>query len=234
MLDVVMALITLCLSLGWLLLVYWMAQRWQWPSYFSRKVIHIGTGPLFVLCWPLFNENYGQWLAAAVPLGLTLIFVTVGLGWVRLPLLVEANTRDGDRTELLKGPLHYGLAFVLCTVIFWRSSPVGILALMILCGGDGLADIIGRRWGTRKLPFSPDKSWLGSTAMFLGSVGLGLGFLSLFNQWGYFQPELRVDLMAIKVGAIALAATIVETFPIADIDNLTITITAVGLGLILF
>lgn len=235
MADAVIALITLFLSFAWVLLVYGVAQRWHWPSTFSRKIIHIGTGPLFVLCWPLFsNETQSRYFAAGVPLGLTLLFVLVGLGWFHLPLVVKANTRDGDRTELLKGPLHYGLIFVMCTLIFWRSSPVGILALMVLCGGDGLADIVGRRWGTHKLPHNPNKSWAGSMAMLGGSMGLSLVFLGLFNQWGYFQPMLPIEAIGVRVGAIALAATIVETLPIADIDNLTITVTAVGLGLIWF
>lgn len=235
MTDASICLITFLLSLGWLLLVYGVAQRWHLPPTLSRKVIHVGTGPLFVLCWPLFSDSaYSRLFAAVVPLGLTLMFVAVGLGWFQLPLLVKASTRNGDRGELLKGPLHYGVAFIWCTLVFWRSSPVGILALMLLCGGDGLADIVGRRWGTHKLPFNSAKSWIGSMAMGLGSAGFGLSFLWWFNQWGYFQPALTTEGMIIKVGAIALAATLIEALPLADIDNLTITITAVGLGVALF
>ena len=49
-------------------------------------------------------------------------------------------------------------------------------------GGDGLADIIGRRFGGVKLPWNTAKSWAGSLAMFIGvCVGAwahrGLGVL---------------------------------------------------------
>jgi phytol kinase len=44
-----------------------------------------------------------------------------------------------------------------------------VVALM--CGGDGLADIIGRRFGSgAKLPHNSNKSWAGSAAMFAGAL----------------------------------------------------------------
>lgn len=222
---------TLILAVGWLLGVNVGSKLYKLPSTLSRKIIHTGTGPLFVLCWPLFSEaSDARYLAAIVPLGLTLIFFSVGMGWLNNSDLIKSSTRHGDRTELLKGPLYYGIAFVSCTILFWRTSPVGILALMMLCGGDGLADIVGRRWGTHKLPFSPDKSWMGSLAMFLGSFGFGLAYLLLFNHWGYFQPGLAVGHTVVMVGAIAFIATLVESLPIKDIDNVALTLAIIGLG----
>ena len=226
-----MTVVTLGLALAWLLVVNAGAKFYQLPSTLSRKIIHTGTGPLFVLCWPFFSDAaYARYLAAIVPLGLTMIFFLVGMGWLNNPDLVQSSTRNGDRTELLKGPLYYGIAFILCTILFWRTSPIGILALMMLCGGDGLADIVGRRWGTRKLPFSPDKSWIGSLAMLLGSFVFGLGYLLLFNQWDYFQLGLEVGHTVVVVGAIALIATLVESLPVKDIDNIALTIVVIGLG----
>lgn len=44
-----------------------------------------------------------------------------------------------------------------------------------MCGGDGLADIIGRRFGgNAKLPHNSNKSWAGSAAMFAGAVASAL------------------------------------------------------------
>ena len=39
-----------------------------------------------------------------------------------------------------------------------------------MCGGDGLADVVGRRYGSAKLPFNHSKSWVGSLAMFTGKA----------------------------------------------------------------
>lgn len=72
------------------------------------------------------------------------------------------------RQELLRGPLLYIAIVVSVTLLFWRDSPIGLLVLCLLCGGDGLADIVGRRYGSTKLPFNHRKSWAGSLAMFTG------------------------------------------------------------------
>ena len=57
---------------------------------------------------------------------------------------------------------------VVTTAVFWRTSPSGLAALSLMCGGDGLADIVGRRLGAgNKLWFNKNKSAAGSAAMFL-------------------------------------------------------------------
>ena len=55
------------------------------------------------------------------------------------------------------------------TVLSWRTSPVGLVALAMMCGGDGLADIAGRNLAGPKLPYNPEKSVIGSFAMLLGA-----------------------------------------------------------------
>jgi phytol kinase len=233
--DTIATVITLTLALLWLRMMDAIAHRGWLESKLSRKIIHIGTGPLFVLCWPLFSpESQARYFAALVPLIITVQFVAIGMGWLKDPEAVQAMTRTGDPKEILRGPLYYGLVFVLCTIAFWRTSPIGIVALMLMCGGDGLADIIGRRWGIHKLPLNPDKSWAGSAAMFGGSFGLALAMLVWFNTLGLFTPPLNLGSTAGIVAAIALVGTIVEALPLRDVDNLTLTGAAVVLGLWLF
>ena len=58
-------------------------------------------------------------------------------------------SRTGDRKELLRGPLCYGLIFALSTAVWWRESPLSVISLMLLCVGDGFADLVGRRYGAR-------------------------------------------------------------------------------------
>jgi phytol kinase len=230
--DLVATVITFAVALGWLRLMDALAHRGWIEQRLSRKIIHIGTGPLFVLCWNLFSAApAARWLAALVPFAITLQFFAVGMGWMKDPAAVQAMTRHGDPREILRGPLYYGVVFVVCTILFWRHSPVGILALMLMCGGDGLADVIGRRWGRAKLPINSTKSWAGSAAMLLGGYAFAIGFVALFNAFGNFTPPLDGARAAGIVAAIALAATVVEALPLKDIDNLTLTATGVVLAL---
>jgi phytol kinase len=229
--DAIAAFITLALALLWLRMMDAIThQGWLEPK-LSRKIIHIGTGPLFVLCWPLFSHAFSaRYFAALVPLSITMQFIAIGLGWLQDPAAVKAMTRTGNPKEILKGPLYYGLVFVACTIFFWRNSPIGIVALMLMCGGDGLADIVGRRFGTLKLPLNPEKSWAGSAAMFGGSFLFAWGMLVWFEHLGLLSFSIG-GATALNVAVIALIATLVEALPLRDIDNLTLTGTAIALGL---
>jgi hypothetical protein len=79
--------------------------------------------------------------------------------------------------ELLGGPLYYVMVLVLCTVLFWRDSPVSVVSLAMMCAGDGIADIVGRRFGSKKLPYNSEKSWAGSITMFLFGFVVSLGYV---------------------------------------------------------
>ena len=233
--DIVATIITFVVAVGWLRIVDALAQRGLVEQRLSRKIIHIGTGPLFVLCWNLFSaQPWARWCAALVPFAITVQFFLVGVGVMKDEAAVKAMTRHDDPREILRGPLYYGIIFVVCTLLFWRHSPVGILALMLMCGGDGLADVVGRRWGAVKLPFSANKSWAGSAAMLAGSFVFGFGFVALFNLFGDFQPALNLASVAAVVAVISLAATVVESLPLQDIDNITTTVAAIALGMLLF
>jgi len=233
--DAVATVLTFAIALGWLRLMDALAARGVIGQSDSRKLIHIGTGPIFVLCWNFFSgQPAARYLAALVPLAITAQFALVGTGVIKDPAAVQAMSRTGDRREILRGPLYYGIVFVLCTLVFWRTSPVGILALMLMCGGDGLADLIGRRWGKAKLPFNASKSWAGSLTFLLAGFAFACAFVALFNVWGILVPRLNLPDIAWKTGVIAAAATLVEALPLRDIDNLTTTATAVVLGLLLF
>lgn len=226
-------LITLILALTFLRLMDFCAHRGWIESRLSRKLIHIGTGPLYVSCWLLFSDAPpARWLAALVPLAITLQFGLIGLGVIRDEAAVRAMSRTGDPREILRGPLFYGLVFVALTLIYWKDSPVGIAALMLMCGGDGIADLAGRSIPSPKLPHSPAKSIAGSLGVFLGGWILSVLILWVYVAAGVFPKPLAGYLFPVTV--IALVAALVESLPFRDIDNLTVTLAAVIAGQFLF
>jgi phytol kinase len=224
--------VTLVLSLLWLRLMDFLAHRGVMSSKVSRKIIHVGTGPIFVLCWLLFVNTFpARFYAAVIPLAITAQFALVGLGIINDPAAVAAMSRSGDRREILKGPLFYGIVFVILTIVFWYDSPVGIIALMILCGGDGLADIIGMRFGKVKLPWSKKKSWAGSAAVLFGGMIFSLAVMIVFLAAGIFKGTLIDYLPAIAI--ISFVCSLVESIPVSNVDNITVPTAAVLLGLLL-
>jgi phytol kinase len=226
-------IITFAAALGFLRLMDFFAHRGWIESRLSRKIIHIGTGPIFVLCWLLFDDaSAARWMAALVPFAITIQFALIGLGIMKDEASVKAMSRTGDPKEILRGPLYYGIVFVLMTLIFWKDSPVGIVALMLMCGGDGIADVVGRRVKSPKLPWSKEKSVAGSLAVFIGGWALALLVVSIYGYAGVAGFSSAKLLMPIAI--ISFGGMIVESLPFKDIDNLTITIAAVFLGLFLF
>ena len=230
--NLVATILTFAAALFWLRINDFAAHRGWISSSLSRKIIHIGTGPIFVLCWLLYdNAVIGRWLAALVPFAITAQFALVGTGIIKDQAAVKAMSRSGDRREILRGPLFYGIVFVALTLVYWKNSPIGMVALMLMCGGDGLADITGRLWGSVKLPWNANKSWIGSLGMFFGGWILSVAIFSVFVAAGIFAGPVWKSLPALTI--ITMAGSIVEMLPVKDVDNLTGTAAAVILGHIL-
>ena len=222
-------LITLSIAFVWLRINDFFAQRKWISSRLSRKIIHIGTGPIFVSCWILFPENYiSRFLAASIPALITIQFILIGLEIIKDQASIDAMSRSGDPKEILYGPVFYGVIFTLVTLIYWKNSPIGITALMLMCGGDGLADLLGRKYGHTKLPWNPNKSWVGTISMLMGSYWLSVLILSLFKYF-YYPSRFQLNII-LFVLPISIIATIVESLKIEKFDNITITLAALICG----
>jgi phytol kinase len=221
--NVVTLVLTFILSLAFLRLMDFIAHRGWMEGRLSRKIIHIGTGPLFVSCWLLFNDDpSARWLAALVPFSITVQFALIGLGVIKDEASVKAMSRTGDPREILRGPLYYGVMFVALTLVYWKDSPIGIIALMMMCGGDGIADIVGRKFPSAKLPWSREKSVAGTLSVFLGGWLMSAGMIFIYMTAGVFGGTMTNYLYPIT--AIAVAGTMVESLHFRDIDNISMTL----------
>src|SRR5215208_236021 len=216
-------LFTFLIAITFLRLMDFLAQRGVIESKLSRMFIHIGTGPIFVLCWLMYSDvQISRWLAALVPLLITVQFALVGTGLLKDEAAVKAMSRTGDRREILRGPLFYGIMFVAITLVYWKDSLIGIPALMMMCGGDGTADIVGRRVRSAKLPWSPEKSVAGSLSVVAGGWLMTVFVFAVYVALRVFNGPLTQFML--PIAWIALGAAVVESFPFKDIDNITLTI----------
>ena len=226
-------LLTFAVAIAFLRLMDYTAARGWIDSKTSRKLIHIGTGPIFVLCWLMFpGVPISRWLAALVPLLITVQYALVGTGILKDEAAVKAMSRTGDRREILRGPLFYGMMFVLITLIYWKGSLIGIPALMMMCGGDGIADIVGRRVRSAKLPWSPDKSLAGTLSVFIGGWIMTILVFAIYVWLDAFSGPLARFFLPITW--IALGAALVESLPFKDIDNITLIVVSALIGYLVF
>jgi phytol kinase len=225
--------ITFSIALAWLRFMDWVAARGYVDNRLSRKIIHVGTGPFFVLCWLLFPDNqYSRYLASLVPLLFTIQFTLIGIGVIKDQATVDAICRTGNPREMLLGPLFYGIVFVALTIIYWTDSPIGIIALMLLCGGDGLADIFGSKIKSKRLPWSKQKSIAGTSSMFIGGWVFSILMMIVFILAGRFL--LTISEIIYPVTILVLIGTAVESLPFHDVDNLTIPAAIMAAGNLFF
>ncbi|CAN0910591.1 Probable phytol kinase 1, chloroplastic [Linum grandiflorum] len=168
------------------------------------------------------TSTEARYFAAIVPLINCLRLVIHGCSLATDEGLIKSVTREGKPEELLRGPLYYVLALIVCTLVFWRESPVGIISVAIMCGGDGMADIIGRRFGSMKLPYNQEKSCVGSLSMFLCGFCISTGMLYYYSNMGYFQMDWSVAIPGVAL--IALTATAMESLPVTNVvdDNISV------------
>jgi phytol kinase len=210
------------------------------PIYVSRKVIHTFAGPLFLVCWLLFsNAIYSRYLAAVVPIIFVLLFAGIGSGAIKNEEFVRTMSRSGKASELLKGTLFYALVMVVSSILMWYVPvngagvpqyaifvPTVFLIFGPLAGGDGCADMVGRKWGKHKYKVFAEKSVEGSLAMFFFSILFTYGLLGIY--WLVLNPVYPAAISLIKplipILIVSLVATIVEAISPKNVDNLLIPI----------
>ncbi|MBA0787434.1 hypothetical protein Gotri_028040 [Gossypium trilobum] len=200
----------------------------------NRKLVHISIGLVFMLCWPLFSAGYRGAILAAITPGVNIIrMLLMGSGIWKDEATVKSMSRYGNYRELLKGPLYYAITVTLACVVYWRTSPIGIAALCNLCAGDGLADVVGRRLGRKKLPYNRNKSIAGSVAMATAGFLSSVGYMYYFSYFGYIQDGWG---MILRFLVVSLASALVESLPISTEldDNLTVSLTSIFIGSLIF
>jgi dolichol kinase len=204
------------------------------PTVVTRKLVHILVGPVFLVTWLLYS---GQWFsrffAAVVPLMFVLLFYAIGSERIKNEAFVASMSRSGEASELLKGTLYYA-AIILIVTLAWfyipsegigNAIPTALIVIGCLAGGDGFADIIGRRFGKHKYSIAgSEKSVEGSIGMLIGSVLFSFLLMAIFSVEVTVWNLSTILLPIVLFGAVA---TIVEALSPKNMDNWTITIAVI-------
>lgn len=137
-----------------------------------RKIIHI-SGVLI----PFLAGN------SLIGKNLTIALVIVGLVvYLAVEIFKTKLSRDillmVYRENELKGfsiePLSYIMSVLsLLFLSHFIDEKLCFAAIAILAAGDGVAGVIGRRYGRHRLSFNKDKSWEGSLSGFIAAVMTG-------------------------------------------------------------
>ncbi|MEM7115268.1 MAG: hypothetical protein AAF614_22700 [Chloroflexota bacterium] len=188
-------------------------RRWLgYTSNFTRKVIHIGVG---MVAWLLHFFFQLPWLfIICCGIFAVLTFLDWKYG------LVEAMA-SGDESNL--GTVYFPIMVAIVVYFFWDRPPLMVAALMPLTWGDGMAPVIGRRFGTLSYQILSTKRTLeGSLGFFL--FAFVFTWLALWAVNG--SPNISPIEALVPALVVTAVSTLVEAISVWGLDNITITIAA--------
>lgn len=182
-----------------------------------RKIVHIGTGNVILFAW-WFD------IPAWVGIGASIIAGVTTLLSYRLPILPGINSIG--RKSL--GTFFYAISIGILVAWFWavQKPYFAALGILTMTWGDGLAALIGQRYGRHVYTVGGvKKSWEGSLTMAVVSYIVSSSILLAIqgNTW----------LTWLVAFVVALVATGLEAFSWYGIDNLSVPIASAGLAFLL-
>ena len=195
---------------AWLGLVggvaWWVHEQHLGSSEFTRKVVHIGTGNVILLAWGL---QIPLWVGVAA----SIFFAGIALLSYFFPLLpgIESVGRKSW------GTFFYAVSIGVLVAWFWplHLPQFAAIGILIMTWGDGLAALVGQRWGKHSYQiWGMKKSIEGSFTM----TGVS-GLITAIVLCTLPIPPLAIGGIAL---AVALTATILEAFSKLGLDNLTV------------
>tara|TARA_Y100001968_G_scaffold174396_1_gene159837 strand:+ start:264 stop:869 length:606 start_codon:yes stop_codon:yes gene_type:complete len=172
---------------------------------FSRKIVHIGIGPVIPLAW---------WLKIPTPIAIIASSVVTIVLIINYRFRFISAVEDVDRKSY--GTIAYATSITILLILFWNEHPEAVSAgVLMMAFADGLAGLVGRKIS------SPKWKIVGQEKSFLGTLTMGLvGMLIL-----YFMVQISgspIDLL--RIFAIASLAVSLEQISPWGIDNLSVPI----------
>lgn len=209
-------IVGLLICLGYVFAIIGMAEllrRWfGYGAGFTRKVIHIGVG---MMSWGLHWLFSSPWPFVAA----CALFVIINLLDWKYGLIEAMASEDGSNLGTVYFPLMAGFV----ALLFWETPPLMVAALMPLTWGDGLAPVVGKRYGRHAYFIYNHKRTLeGSAGFFV--AGLFFTWLALWAIPG--MPDITPLQALLPALLITSLTTLAEAVSIWGLDNVTITAVA--------
>lgn len=186
----------------------------------SRKFIHIGVGNWWLIAMFVFDNKI---YASIVPA----LFVIINYISYKKSIF-KAMERNGERGDL--GTVYYAISLLILTLITFGNGMeyVGALGILTMTYGDGLAAVIGTKYGKHKFKtIKGYKSIEGTITMFISTFIVCAILLRVFTPLGIYN-------IAIQAIILAIIGTLLELYTPYGFDNLTVPLGVSFIYLIIF
>lgn len=179
------------------------SRRYKLNREYSRKIVHViaGTTAGFLPFVMSFNE-----IAVLSFLFIPVLFISKKFNVLGSIHAVKRKTY---------GEIYFPVVILLMAISF-QEKFIFMYGLLIMGISDGLAAIIGEKYGKKKYRiFSVRKTYIGSVTFFIASFLISVVVLFIFN-----APFAQALILVVLLSAIL---TIVEAFLSAGLDNLILS-----------
>jgi len=185
--------------------------RHRWPEQreWSRKLVHIGAGPVVLIAWAFGVER----LIAVPAAGAITLLAALNHRVRVLPAIEDVERRS-------YGTIAYGASITLLLWIWWPAQPATVAAgVLVMAFGDGLAGLLG--------PLIPSPCWtvFGERRSLVGTAAMGIASLTVLLSLGLLGGGPAPAWIAL----IALVATALEQWALLGIDNFSVPLAVAGL-----
>jgi phytol kinase len=200
----------------WLGLVFLASEilhRFKQDPELVRKVVHIGTGHVLLIAWWL---QIPTWLCVSA--GVTFTAIALASHYTNiLPMLNDV----GRKTY---GVFYYALSITVLVGLLWDHHPqYAVIGVMVMSWGDGMAALIGKRFGKHTFIYMGNKRSLeGSLAMFVTSLIVMLGIFASGHSLSASDIGVAIP--------VAVIAAMLEAFSPGGTDNLSVPLASASLS----
>jgi dolichol kinase len=138
-----------------------------------RKAIHIG-GVLI----PVIAALIGKSQTIALVLSGFAVFLLIEALKQKLPeKILSMVYRENELKDFSIEPLSYFISVLsLLYLSFFIDEKICFAAIAVLAAGDGVAGVVGRRYGRHRFSFNKNKSWEGTLSGFVAASLSGFYF----------------------------------------------------------
>lgn len=205
-------LITVVYIFGLIATAELLRHRYGLSRNFTRNMIHIGVG-MFSWVIPFLFTSPWPFIAGALAFS-ALTF----LDW-RFQIFDAMSSSNPNNL----GTVYFPLIAALVVYFFWDNPPLMVAALMPLTWGDGLAPIIGKKFGRHHYRVMDSNRTLEGSLGFLAAAFLAT-WLALWIIPGV--PELTPIQAILPALTVGIVTTLIEAVSVVGLDNITVTLAA--------
>lgn len=226
--DVFGLILSYVYAFGLLLGVETLGRSLKLAQAVTRKIIHIGAG---MWIWGIL-ALFDHWTYGVIPFA---TFILLNYIFYR-----QQSFKAMDDCASSPGTVYFAISITILFGLLWRTGgavdrvPIAAASVMAMTWGDGLASLVGFRWGRNHYTyFGHTRSAQGSIAMALGSfisIFLTLSLLSGSALSPHSAPIGPVASLQLALAG-TITATMAEALSPAGTDNLSVPLLS---GLVLY